>query len=303
LHPKLAEEDVAPLALLFDAYPATSRAISRLGQLENVRDTDTGKGYRHVTLSMRGLPDRLAEHHPELAKHLRKLGKIGRIDMRWVDQKSRTLMRWFVDSESLVMRAECYLKDGLVLPFSGGLVFDAEPVDLAAPEVRRTRTIVNGRFQMLGVVVKIENLKSDLWYEPHGTYARLHVSQTSMPKVEIEGAALGFLPTGLIDAFIPGNMHDLTLDFFRVATKGNDGKGVSFWIHVGAEQADSDGVLETGFDIEALDNSLVKMGVGMVNDRLVPRAEVIADSKALLSAIHAGFVQDLARLKTRVSGT
>jgi hypothetical protein len=304
LHPKLAPEDVESAALLFDAYPATARAISQMGELQNLREADTGKGYQHITVSMRGLPERLAQHHPELARHLRKMGKIGRFDVRWVDGKNRSLMNWFIDSDTLAIRTDCYVKDGQLLPFLGKTVFADEPIDLLGHPLKHTRTIMNGRFQLLGVVVKITNLKSDLFFEPHGTYAELLVKQTSLPGVEVEGAALGFVPTGLIDAFIPGNIRSLTLDFFRVATTGNDKKGIAIWVNVGSEQAGGDGVIEAGIDIEALDNRLVKMGVAMTNDRMVLDESEVDDEKALLSEIHAAFVKDLSRFRTRVqSGT
>jgi hypothetical protein len=303
LHPKLASEDVLPIALLFDAYPAMSRALSQIGQLEDIRAADSGSVYQHIKVSMRGLPERLAQRHPKLARHLRRFGKLARFDIRWLDAKQRSLMNWQIDSESLTIRTECYVKDGQLLPFKGKTVFADEPIDLLGDSLAHTQTIMDGRFQLLGVVVKISQLKSDLYFTPHGSHAELQVRQTSVPGVEIDGAALGFVPTGLIDAFIPGNIRSLTLDFFRVATSGNDKKGIAIAVKVGAEQAGGDAVIEADVDLEALDNRLVKMGVGMVNARLVPDDDVSADDKALTAEIHAAFVKDLARFKTRVQAT
>lgn len=299
LHPKLTADDVAPIALLFEAFPATSRALSQVGELQDVRGPNGGSVYQHIKVTAHGLPERLAQHHPKLARHLRKLGKIARFDIRWLDAKQRSLMNWHIDSETLTIRTECYVKDGQLLPFKGKTVFADEPVDLMGSSLAHTHTITDGRFQLLGVVVKISQLRSDLYFTPHGSHAELQVRMTSMPGVEIEGAALGFVPTGLIDAFIPGNMRDLTLAFFRVATSGNDKKGIVIGVNAGAEQAGADGVLEVAIDLEALDNRLVKMGVGMANARLVPDDDVSADDKALATEIHAGFAKDLARFKTR----
>jgi hypothetical protein len=300
LHPKLASEDVAPIALLFEAFPATARALSQLGQLEDVRATQRGAGYEHIEISARGLPERLAARHPKLARHLRKLGKLARFELRWLDEKQRSLMNWHVDSESLAIRIECYVKDGQLLPFKGKSVFADEPIDLMGQSLAHTHTLIDGRFQLLGVVVKLSQLRSELYFTPHGSHAELQVRMTRLPGVEIEGAALGFVPTGLIDAFIPGNMRSLTLDFFRVATSGNDKKGIAIGVRAGSAQPGGDGVLEAGIDLEALDNRLVKMGVGMVNARVVPDDDVSADDKALASEIHAAFAKDLARFKTRV---
>lgn len=299
LHPKLASEDVLPIALLFDAYPSMSRALSQIGQLEDIRAEGSGSVYQHIKVSMRGLPERLAERHPKLARHLRRFGKLARFDIRWLDSKQRSLMNWHVDSESLIIRTECYVKDGQLLPFKGKTVFADEPIDLMGDSLAHSHTVMDGRFQLLGVVVKISQLRSDLTFTAHGSRAELQVRQTSLPGIEIDGAALGFVPTGLIDAFIPGNIRSLTLDFFRVATSGNDKKGIAIAVNVGAEQTGGDGVIEADIDLEALDNRLVKMGVGMVNARLVPDDDVSADDKALAAEIHAAFAKDLARFKTR----
>jgi hypothetical protein len=53
-------------------------------------------------------------------------------------------------------------------------------------------------------------------------------------------------------------------------------------------------------ELEALDSKLVKMGVGMVNERLVPSDEVLTDAKALLTELHDAFARDLARYKARL---
>lgn len=302
LHPKLAPEDVQSAAVLWEAYPALSKALSQIGQLEDVREVDTGKGYQHVTVRMSELTDRLAKRHAPFAKHMKKMGKIGRFDIRWVDSKNRTLMNWFIDSETLQIRNECYLKEGQLLPFSGKKVFADEPVDPFSDYLKNTRAIVQARLQLLGVVVQLKNLKLDLFYQPHGSYAEMGATLTSSPGVEIEGAALGFVPTGLIDAFIPGNIRSLTLDFLRVASKGNEKKGVVASLNLGSEQPGGDGVIEAGLDIEALDNYLVKIGVGMVNERLIPSDEVLKDAKGLLTEIHDAFSQDLSRYKSRVGG-
>jgi hypothetical protein len=299
LHPKLAAEDAQPVALLFEAFPATARALSQLGELQDMRGPNGGSVYQHIKVVAHGLPERLAQRHPKLARHLRKLGKLARFDIRWLDAKQRSLMNWHVDSETLTLRTECYVKDGQLLPFKGKQVFVDEPVDLLGSSLAHTHTITDGRFQLLGVVVKISHLRSDLYFTPHGSHAELQVRMTSVPGVEVEGAALGFVPTGLIDAFIPGNMRDLTLEFFRVATSGNDEKGIVIAVDAGAEHAGGDGVLEASIDLEALDNRLVKMGVGMANARLVPDEDVSADDKALVTEIHAAFAKDLARFKTR----
>ncbi|MFM2418716.1 MAG: hypothetical protein RL385_3439 [Pseudomonadota bacterium] len=303
LHPSLNAEDAAPLALLFDAFPALSEALSQMGRVEDVRTVTAGKDYTQVKVKLKGLPERFAQKHEDFAKHAKKLGKFANIDLNWADAQGRSLMKWKIDSESLTIVVDCYVKDGQLLPFTGAKVFSDEPIDPMSDQLARTRAIITARLQLLGVVVKIKNLKSDLFYTPKGTYAEMASATTAMPSdVEVEGAALGFVPTGLIDAFIPGNIRSLTMDFLRVATKGNEKKGVVLSGTLGAEQPGGDAVIEAGLDIEALDNNLVKIGVSMVNHRLIPKDDVIQDIKSYLGEVHDAFVKDLGRYRGRVGG-
>lgn len=295
LHPKLAPEDVEPTALLFDAYPALSRAFSQFGQLEDVRTSEAREGYRHVTVRMRGSPDRLKQKHAPFAKHMARLGKIARIDGRWVDARNRTLMKWVLDSQTLVFTLECYIKDGLLLPTSGKLVHADAGVDPMSDALRHTRAYLQARVQLFGITMTLRQLKLNLSYRPQETYATMKASVNSVPKVSVEGAT-----AGLIDVFIPGNIQSLTEDFFRRAVSGNEGKGITLGVVLGSENREAGGVLEGDVALDALDSRLVKMGVGMVNERVLPSGEVLEDGKKLVAELHDAFMRDLSRYKGRL---
>jgi len=303
MHPKLQSEDQNVLGLLYDAYPTLSDKLTELGQMEDLRTTDTGKGYQHITWKMSGLTDRLAKTHKPLAKQMEKLGKIGRFDVDWVDSKNRVLMKWFIDSETLTVTNECYVKDGNLIPFKDGKIFVEDVIDPLSDDIKLTRANIVARLELLGVVLKIGDLKADLFYDSHGSYADMGATFTRVPKkIDVEGAALGFVPTGLIDAMIPGNIRSLTMDFLRVAAKGNDKRGAAFKLSMGAASQGADGVVEVGADFEALDNYLVKIAVGMVNNRLIPPDSVIKDAKQFMGEVHEAFQKDLARYRSHVGG-
>lgn len=295
LHPNLAKEDVESTALLFDAYPGVSRAFSQIGQLDDMRSQDSGLGYRHVTVKMRASPERLAKRHPAVAKHLKGMGEIAHLNVRWVDAKSRTLMKWVIDTETLLFSTECYIKDGMLLPFAGKTVFADEGVDPLSDTLKRTRAFVLARVQLFGVVITLSNLKANLDYAPHATYATMAATINSVPTINVEGAA-----AGIIDALIPGNIHSLTQDFFRRAATGNGKQGMALKLAAGSETRGDDGVVEASFELDALDSRLVKMGVGMVNDRVMPDNEVMDDGKKILAEIHDAFMSDLSRYKGRL---
>ncbi|MDB4987951.1 MAG: hypothetical protein JWN04_3129, partial [Myxococcaceae bacterium] len=142
-------------------------------------------------------------------------------------------------------------------------------------------------------------LKTDVFYQPHAGYMESGLTFTQVPKIEVEGAALGFVPTALVDAFIPGNIESVTRDFLNVAAKGNDGKGFVGVLRMGVgKEGSTKGVLEAGVDFDALDNFLVKIGLGMVSDKLIPDADAFSDIKKFSTDLYDGFVKDLARFES-----
>ncbi|MDB4986105.1 MAG: hypothetical protein JWN04_1283 [Myxococcaceae bacterium] len=299
LHPKLSSEDLDAIGLLFEAYPSLATALSRLGQIDDVRTTWPKKSYQQVSLAMHADVDRFGEHYPAFAKYGDKLGDLALMDIRWVDSKGRTLMTFKIDSDKLSFAWQCYVKNGMLLPFKGVKVYENEPVDPMADTLTGSSFVTNARLKLLGVVIKLTALKTDVFYQPHAGYMESGLTFTQVPKIEVEGAALGFVPTALVDAFIPGNIESVTRDFLNVAAKGNDGKGFVGVLRMGIAKEDSTkGVLETGVDFDALDNFLVKIGLGMVSDKLIPDADAFTDIKKFSTDLYDGFVKDLARFES-----
>jgi hypothetical protein len=303
LNPGLGEEDVEVLALLFEGFPSLANALAGFGRVEDVRvATVPGASFQHLTVRMRVEPQRLAKKYPDMAKHLGKLKDLARLDAHWVDGQGRTLMNIKAETRQMSIALECYVKSGRLLPFKKDQVFDAEPIDLMGTQLAKTRILANARVEMLGVIVHLGRLQLNLAYAPRDTYGSVEASLTTVPDVRVEGHALGFLPTGLVDAFIPGNMESLTRDFFEVAAKGNGGKGLVLHMDVGSDGASGQGVFAGSMAVEALDNFLVKTGVGIVNDRVLPSDDASDDNERFAAELHDAFVRDLSKFQTKVGG-
>ena len=303
LHPGLGEEDVQVLAVLDEAFPAVSKVLGGVGRVEDVRVAQpAGGAYQHITLRMRAMPERLEKHYHDFAKHLSKLKDLAHAELHWFDAQGRTIANLKVNSRKLSLAMECYVKDGKLLPFRGTQVFAEEPIDPMGEALKTTRLVVDARLEMLGVVVFLDKLKVNLAYAAQEGSATVDARITSVPGVRVEGAALGLLPTGLLDAFIPGNMEGLTREFFDVAVKGNGGKGIVVHAEAGSPKVGEKGVLTGSLDVEALDSFLVKMGVGIVNDRVIPDDDAVRDSERLAAALHEAFVRDLKRFQSHVGG-
>jgi hypothetical protein len=300
LHPKLSNEDLDVLGVMFEAYPALAPVLSRMGTVDDVRTVWSGKSYQQVSVTLRGVPERFEKHYPALAAYMDHMDDIALLDIKWNDKKGRQLTSIKVDSEKLTFQFSCYIKDGLLLPFKGVKVYENEPIDPMADTITSTRILADARLKMLGVVIKLTGLSMDAFYEPHPGYAEMGLTFTKLPEIKVEGAALGFVPTALVDAFIPGNIESVTRDFLRVAAEGNGGKGLIAVAKLGAGKEGSNrGVLEAGIDFDALDNFLVKIGLGMVNERLIPKPDALDEAQAFIGHAHEAFVKDLTRFEKR----
>jgi hypothetical protein len=303
LHPKLSEQDLEVLAVLWDAYPGTATELSKLGTVEDIRTVWQGKGYQQMSVLLRGSPERLGKSSPAFAKYMDKMDDIALFDVKWLDKQGRTLTSMKIDSEKLTFQFSCYVKDGYLLPFKGVKVYEDEPVDPMAHQLIATKVAVEARVKLLGVIIKIKDLKLDLFYEPTPDSTEIGLTLTKVPDdIKVDGAALGFVPTTMVDAFIPGDIVGIARDFITVAAKGNSGKGMILAGKIGVGKAGSDrGVLEAGVDLDALDNFLIKIGLGMVNERLVPKPEAIDELKAYAGAVQTAFAKDFDRYAKRAA--
>jgi len=300
LHPKLGAEDLEVMALLHDAFPATSEAIGEIARVDDLRVTTTGGSYGKLHANARILTDRMKRHYPDLAKHLDKLDQLAHAKIRWLDTRGRSVVEAEVDTDTMSATLECYVKDGMLLPFTRDGVAADEPIDPMGPALAKSRMVIDARLKMLGLVINLDRLRSDLRYTNDGSSAHVSSAMTTLPGIRVEGAALGFVPTGFIDAFIPGNIESLTRDFFDVAVRGNDGKGLTFDVAVGAPTSGQPGAVELGLGVEALDNFMVKMGVGIVNQRVVPDDDESQDIDRLKLRMHQAFSKDFERFAARV---
>jgi len=295
-NPKLGSEDVEVVATLWEAFPRMSYLVSSLGRIDDLIVNDQPAnvgGATHVRLMLAIDVSRMNESYPELANYLDDLGKLFSIDLDWVDKQGRTLASLHVESERLQARLELYTKDGLILPFRDRQVFVNEPVDPRRGPLRYS-TRVSSNFRMLGMYSHTRGGRMDWSYDPNTRGMELHGRMTKVPTVTVDGAALGILPPGLIDAFIPGDLRSLITEFLTTACNGNEGRGIALTVRFD-QRPTTVATIDAKFGIEALNNFLVKVGVGFFNDRVMPDEDVSADVTHLMIDAQGAFSADLER--------
>lgn len=299
MNPGLGDEDLDALALLFDSYPLLGRALIDLGRVQDVRSKDSGS-YYHITTRLKAEPKRMEKKYPALAKHAKRLGNIVQATIRLVDEQDRTLVRIKVDSEQLTADLELYVNDGLLLPFEGKKVYRDEPVDPLANTLNQASVLIDAQVNMLGIHAKVEELRIDANVQAHDSYASVDARFTKNPRVEIQGRALGLFAPAVLDLFIPGNIEGITQEFLDVITKGNGGKGLHGHAELGAKSMAAPGAISGTGSLEIMDTFLVKMGGGMVADRLLITPKEKDEAFKLAGDLHDAFVLDLKSFKQRV---
>jgi hypothetical protein len=302
-NPGLGSEDVDALALLYDAYPALGQALTQVGRLEDVRAAQFDGGTYHITTRMRAEPERLAEKYPAFAKHVKKLGDVLRANVRVQDDHGRDIVRLTIDSEKLLFGVECYMKDGLVVPFDGNKVYEDEPLDPLSDTLQKPKVLISARLNMLGIIVHVKGLRVDADYAVHGSYATADARITKMPLIKVEGRALGMFAPGFLDLFIPSNIQDITEKFMEVAVKGNNRKGIRVHIELGSKAEGDAGVLAIGAAAEIYESWVVKIGGGVVTDRLLMNDKAEDQAKQLAADLHDAFMRDFSRFRQGVGGS
>ncbi|MFT3925006.1 MAG: hypothetical protein QM778_20895 [Myxococcales bacterium] len=303
VNPGLGAEDINVLAVLYEAFPALGEElVSNIGRAEDIQDAQNEGNYHHIKMRIRAEPDRLKNKYPNFAKHVKKLKDVLTTTLRVLDDQGRDLVRLHIDSEKLLFGCELYIRDGQVLPFDDNQVYESEPLDPLAANLKHPQVMINARLNMLGIIVNVKGLRVESNYDVHGTYVSNDGWVRQMPKVKVEGRALGLFSPGFLDVFISSNIQQITEDFFRMAVKGNDGKGVTWHAELGSRSEGQPGVFSVVASAEALESWIIKFGGSVAVDRLLMNEKAEQEAKQLAADLHDAFVRDFKRFQTKAGG-
>ncbi|MDX1692564.1 MAG: hypothetical protein R3208_02290 [Ketobacteraceae bacterium] len=290
MNPELGEEDVAIIAPLWAAFPEMWDLLAALGQVQEVVVDSSAKDYRHLQATFQVRPAMMKKRYPELAGHLDNLSSLLKFNMDISNPDGRVL-RLSMNSEDLTAHVEGFVKDGRLLPVQDGKVL----VD--APTRWRGRQALNARIDatmsILGIVTHMTDVRADILYEESTDGATVTTRVNQVPQVEVAGYALGVMPTGLVNFFIPRSIDELMLEFLQVACQGNQGKGVVARMRF--ENGNDSRQTQVHFtsEFEGLDNFMVRIGMGIVSDRIIPDTDVSDDLRRLVFDTQDAFSKDL----------
>ncbi|SFM36174.1 hypothetical protein [Marinobacter zhejiangensis] len=291
LNPALSEAELDLLAPVWASYPQMWQLVSGLGTLDDLLIVDEGEpGYRQVHGVFTLHPQRLANAYPDLARYLERLDSLVKAELNLYDEYGR-LIRVGVDSERLQGTLSMVVRDGQVVPVRYEKpVAEAPRFDPREP--RQLRAHVDARLDVLGIIAEVEGMSFEIAYEPTAQGARFVAQGRSVPRVGVGGRALGVLPASIIDVVLPKRIDQLMRDFLTVACEGNSQQGITGIVEVGGG-AGEPGQLQLAAAFEGLDNFFVRIGMGIINNRVIPGERVSEDLKNLVNDAHQAFSSDL----------
>lgn len=303
----LGDEDLAVIGPLWAAFPHLWQAFSRIGKVENVLADKssslhgldpTQEGIKDVDIIISLAPDLFAKEYPALAAYIHRVDNLLRADLAISNSDGR-LLNIGIDTTRLTVRLSMLVNGSGLVPVANDQALPKKTVYLQNQDLHLTAN-VNAQVDLLGVTTDITDLRSTLNYQPRGEQARLDFNMNTLPVVSVKGAALGFIPTGLIDAVLPANIHDIVTEFMQVAVQGNEGKGISAYLTLNNTHTPGVTKLGLGGTVEALDSLLARIGVAIVNQRLIPSEDQGQELIALAKTSRHAFDQDLARYESLV---
>ena len=299
INPQLSEHEVDVLAPLWAAYPAIAELLSGIGEIESllVRG-NPGDRDRPVEAAAHIHSERLARNYPALRRYLDRLGSIMSLDIAVHDEYGQVLAVT-VDSRTQRATLSMLVRDGQpVATRHGRAVPEARP--LLDETERRLTVDVQARVELLGIVADVTGMQGYIHYRPEGDNARVSGQMVHTPTVRTSGRALGMMPAGVINFVLPRSIDQLATDFMSVATQGNSGRGIVGEVNFSQNPRGEAEITATG-TFEALDNFMVRLGMRMVSDRVVPDPDTADDLGRLVSDIQAAFVRDLEVFEARVA--
>ena len=288
--PKLGPEDRRVLAAFWGSFPEVAMLLSGVGTVDDViANVDPTTGATRVHLVSRWDAERLERVYPELSDYVSDLGKLAEATIRLADANGHTLLTFRGDTERMRSRLDFFVKDGLIVPSKAH-----KPLIGTAPRFERMRAHANFHFQAFRLHFRIHDFTTELSYRETSRGFVLAGRNLRVPKVEVSGAAFGIFPAGMLDWFIPGDMESLARSFFKVAVEGNEGRGMEWRVRFDRAE-DGLSTVDARIGIEVLDSALIRAGMALAADKMVPDDDQLEDIRRLAGAYRKAFDKDVAR--------
>jgi len=295
MSPALGAEDVAIIAPLWASFPALWELLAKIGRIDDLVYVDSaqaaGQPYRRLKMSFSIDPARMRITYPHIVAHLQSMKRLFKGSMRVQDERGQ-LFSAQLDTAALHGSFEAVIANGQIVPVQGEqVVLDSTVTNASTPH--HYTALMDSTMTILGVVTHIENAKASVSLSAADNGATLQWQMNEVPTVKVQGNAFGILPTAMIDVMMPRNLNQIVEEFMTVACKGNEGNGMLMGAHFQGATGSTTSRLTLNTAFEGLDNIFVRIGMGIVNDRMLPDPRVAAEIDQLFYDTQLAFASDL----------
>jgi len=290
--PSLGVEDRRVLAAAWASFPQAAALLTSVGRTDDVVASEQrADGVTRVSWSSRWDAARTRADYPALTDFFHDLGELAEAHIKLTDANGLTLAQLHADTEHMRVRIAAFVKEGKLVASRAD-----QPVLTSAPRFDHMRAHVDLHFQAVGIHMYVDDLKVELALDERSSVATLtsHVRRT--PRFRVRGAAFGIVPAGMLDWFIPGDIPGLARRMLDVATQGNEGRGIAASARfTGA--ADGRSTVESSGGFEILDTALIRFGMKIAAERVMPDEDASADIRRLRVAYRDAFAADVERFE------
>ncbi len=260
--------DAEILLQLQPAFPNAYRWYLGIADIPNLLAHGIGSSSaRHLHLTLQ-FNDGLRKHYPQVAAYFEQLKGFISAKVAMQNKMGHWLNIDF-DSKKERLTIDGWVLDGHLIPSRNGRPLTNAIDTHVALDSLSFQTVSDLTLKALGVTVKLGQWPADWHYRrsDHGADSTARITQ--QPTIQISGAALGFIPVGVVDAVIPSNIEGIVHDFMQVLTHSNGGNGVELRMDY-ADNPSSGGIMSASADGNTLDNFFVHFAVSLVNRRILP---------------------------------
>lgn len=301
-HRMLGPEDVEIFAIGWSAFPRVTEILNRLIRVEDlvVVDPKVKGAYQHLRPTFKLAVASLSKKYPKLGEWIDGLSFIDAQVKINITDESGSIVRVNIDTKQRRISFDMYVRDGKILPVRKGRVRTDHPIDMnERPRKKPWRLVSISEMQTntLGIKTIMRNYRTHFDFRANERGAVVKARTRDIPDVTVTGNALGLIPAGLIDLFIPGSLESLTRDFMATACKGNNGEGVVMDTRVDQPAPGMPATFDIRTVFEGTDNFLVKFGMSVLNEKVIPSQEVVDEMRKVLRDIHHAFMADLDRFE------
>ena len=232
--------------------------------------------------------------YPDLYAYLESLRDVLRNDFELRDSENRMLMKCFVDSTSQISSLEFYTADGKLVPQNPdkSLAMNAA-IDIADGASRDYNIYTRSTISIMGL--KMDTGRTQILMKTYFSGGSVQASSkiVKIIKPSVTGRMFHVLPTWLIDVTIPGDIQERVNRFAKELSNPKTGRGAEGVLKVPATEPH---LAEVSGHAELLDNNILKLGLKVGVDTLLPKEAAQRDIRRIDEALSTALLGDLRAL-------